>query len=101
MIVSWLSFICFLIAALFNLKLAWHDWHTKKELAVHRAALSLGIFLGFHYIFQKQIMMAGLIISFCGLTILVSGLFARSKLQVIPSLVGFLFLALHIIDRLS
>jgi hypothetical protein len=132
MIVSWLSFIAFFIAALIHIGLFAYQifilpQHTNKSLgseladyspgriwanylAAYHLSLALGVFCGLYLIFKKQIMLAGALTSFCGLTMIIAGttlaytnkkLLKIALLQIIPPLIGFLFLIAHVVDRLS
>ncbi len=67
--------------------------------------LALGTFLGLWLVRQKQVMLAGLLTSFCGITMIVAGvvLFVTAPrlrkwalLQALPPLLGFLFLVSHV-----
>jgi putative membrane protein len=133
MISQWLSFAFFLTAGLIHVgifiiesilfqKPGGYKWFKVSEQ--HHAAvkiwafnqgfynlfLALGTFVGLYFIFQKQIMLAGLLTSFCGLSMIGAGValwFSEPKLrrgallQILPPLFGFATLALHVVDRLS
>lgn len=122
MIVSWISFACFFTAALIHIYFFIFEFFLfpKKEsgpavvwaknVAIYNLSLAFGVLYGLRLIFQKQIMMAGLIVSFCGLTMLVAGItlwitapsFRKwALLQAVPPGIGFIFLVFHILDRLG
>lgn len=127
MIVKWMSFIFFFIAALIHVgffvlesvlfqkpngykyfKLQEKDHAAVKVWALNQGFynlfLALGVFLGMSFIFQKQFFVAGVLIAFCGLSMVGAGLvlwFSAPQLrkgaliQIIPPLIGFIFLSFH------
>ena len=67
--------------------------------------LAIGTFLGLYFIFQKQVMLAGVLTSFCGLSMIGAGLalwFSAPQLrrgaliQILPPTIGFIFLFFHV-----
>ena len=67
--------------------------------------IALGTLLGISFIFKGQVMLAGILISFCGFCMVGAGVvlwFSAPHLrraayaQMIPPLLGFFFLAFHI-----
>jgi putative membrane protein len=67
--------------------------------------LALGTFVGLSFVLKKQVMLAGVLTGFCGLSMLVAGIvlwLTSPQLrkwafaQAIPPLLGFLFLYFHI-----
>jgi uncharacterized membrane protein len=97
MIVSWLSFICFVIAAFVHIgffvfeffflpkaeiyrPLGYTDETIKpvkiwaRNVAIYNLALAVGVFYGLHFIFKKQIMTAGAVTGLCGFTMIAAGI---------------------------
>jgi len=81
-----------------------------KNIAIYNLCLALGVFIGLGLIFKKQIMLAGALNSFCGVFMIVAGvslwvlkpqLKKAAMLQFVPPAIGFLFLALHILERVG
>jgi putative membrane protein len=133
MIISWLSFTCFTVAAILHFgffvfesillpkphwykKMGYTDESFKPVKAwainqgIYNLCLSLGTLTGLYFIFKKQIMLAGVLTSFCGLTMIATGiclwltqkkLRKAALLQILPPTIGFLFLTAHIIERIS
>ncbi len=67
--------------------------------------LAFGTFIGLALIFKKQIMLAGVLTSFCGLSMIGAGIvlwvsapqLRRGALaQILPPLIGFVFLSFHV-----
>lgn len=67
--------------------------------------LAMGTFAGLYFIFQKQVMLAGVLTSFCGLSMIGAGLtlwFSAphlrkgALLQMLPPIIGFAFLFFHV-----
>lgn len=67
--------------------------------------LALGTLKGLHFVLQKQVMQAGLITGFCGASMILAGLALwysvpkmrkAALIQIIPPLLGFVFLSFHI-----
>lgn len=72
--------------------------------------LALGMFVGLYYVTQLEIRLAGMMVSFCGLSMIAAGcvLFFSDKtmrrgawIQMGPPLLGFFFLAFHIMDKIK
>lgn len=66
---------------------------------------AVGIFIGLYLVTQKMVMLAGLLTSFCGLSMLLAGIvlwFSAPPMrkwayvQILPPLLGFLFLFSHV-----
>lgn len=126
---EWISFFLFGIAALvhigffffetilyqrdgFHIKLgiSERDHEIQKVWAFNQGFynlyLSVGTLTGLYFVMQKQIMLAGVLTSFCGVSMVVSGcvlwfsvprLRMAALLQAIPPLLGFFFLFFHIV----
>jgi putative membrane protein len=71
--------------------------------------LAIGIFIGLYLVMQKQIALAGLLISFCGFSMIGAGLvlfFSAPQLrrgaclQMLFPILGFFFLAFHIASHM-
>ena len=71
----------------------------------YNLAIGLGTFSGLYYVRSLEIKVAGVLISFCGLTMIMAGLvlfFSVPKMrkmalaQLLPPLLGFVFLFFHI-----
>ncbi len=67
--------------------------------------LALGIFFGLNLVLQKQVLIAGALTGFCGLSMIGAGIVLwfsspqlkkAALLQALPPLVGFVFLYFHI-----
>lgn len=125
---EWISFIFFAIAAIFHLgffilesilfqrkgghrlfKIPAKDHDAVKVWALNQGVynlfLSLGTFLGLYFVLKKQVMLAGLLTSFCGVSMIGAGLVLwfsaphlrrGALLQIVPPALGFLFLAFHV-----
>jgi putative membrane protein len=125
---EWISFFFFAIAGLIHIgffvaesflfqkpngyklfKLSEKDHAAVKVWAFNQGFynlfLGLGTFLGLAFIFKKQVMLAGVLTSFCGLSMIGAGLvlwlsapqLRRGALaQMIPPALGFFFLAFHV-----
>lgn len=72
--------------------------------------LAIGLFTGLSFIFQKQIMLAGVLTGYCGVSMAASGAvlwFTAPKsrkfalLQMLPPLIGFMFLFFHIANTVK
>ena len=68
--------------------------------------LALGTFWGLYFVTQKQVMVAGVLTGFCGMSMLAAGVvlwFSTPQLrkaayyQIIPPLLGFISLSFHIL----
>ena len=133
MIVSWLSFFCFFVAALAHIgffifevfllpkphvykKFGYTEdsfklvkiWATN--VGFYNLCFALGTLTGLYFIFKKQIMLAGVLTSFCGLSMITAGialwvtaphLRRWALLQILPPVIGFAFLAMHVVERLG
>jgi putative membrane protein len=126
---QWMSFVCFFVAALLHfgffivqsfLYQRPHGYKLFKTSPEHHAAtkiwafnqgfynlfLSIGTFWGLFYVLRKEVMLAGVLTSFCGFFMIGAGLvlwFSQPRLrrgallQMVPPALGFLFLAVHIL----
>lgn len=72
--------------------------------------LAVGMLIGLYYVNQLEIRAAGAMVSFCGLSMVIAGivLFFTDKkmrrgalIQMVPPLLGFVFLAFHIIEKVK
>ncbi len=72
--------------------------------------LAIGMFMGLYYVNQLEVKTAGAMVSFCGFSMIVAGvvLFVTNKkmakgalIQAVPPLLGFFFLAFHIIEKIK
>ena len=72
--------------------------------------LATGMFIGLYYVNQLEIKIAGIMVSFAGFCMIAAGvvLFTTNKkmrkgayLQIIPPLLGFFFLAFHVIEKIK
>jgi putative membrane protein len=127
--VEWISFFLFGIAALIHfgffffeailyqrrgfhekLRISERDHELQKVWAFNQGFynlyLSVGTLTGLYFVMQKQIMLAGVLTSFCGVSMIVSGcvlwlsvprLRVAALVQAIPPMLGFLFLSFHIV----
>lgn len=125
---QWLSFFCFFIAALIHIgffiiesflfqrpgghkffKMPEQDHRAVKTWAFNQGFynlfIAIGTFVGLAFIFQKQVMLAGVLVSFCGFSMIGAGgvlwlsaphLRRGAYLQMIPPLLGFFFLMFHV-----
>lgn len=130
---SWISFSLFAIAAVIHflffifesfvfqkpgaeklLKLTPEQHKAVKPWAFNQGfynlMLSLGTFLGLYFVLSKKVMMAGLITSFTGASMIVAGIvlwfsvptFRKSALvQILPPALGFVFLIIHILRSMG
>lgn len=128
MFVQWMSFVCFFVAAVIHViffvvesilfqrpdgysyfKMPEQDHKAAKVWAFNQGFynlfLAIGTFVGLLMIFQKKIMLAGVLVSFCGMSMLGAGIvlwFSAPHLrrgayvQIIPPLLGFFFLFFHV-----
>ncbi len=126
---KWASFVCFLIAALlhigffvvesilyqrpegYKLFRVPKEQHEATKLwalnqGYYNLFLALGTFWGLKYVLEKQVMLAGVLTSFCGFFMMGAGfvlwfsaphLRRGALLQIVPPLLGFLFLAVHVL----
>ncbi len=78
--------------------------------SVYNLSLALITFFGLWLIFKKQIMISGALVSAAGLTMILAGVtlwFSAPRLrwaaamQFVPPLLGFVFLILHIKERMG
>ena len=74
----------------------------------YNLSLAAGMTVGLTMVLQKKILLAGVLVGFCGLTMILAGIvFAVTVphlrkwavVQYGPPLVGFAFLALHVLER--
>lgn len=72
--------------------------------------LAVGMFIGLYYVNQLQVRSAGIMVSFSGLCMMAAGIvliisdkkmLRGALIQIVPPLLGFFFLAFHIIGRLK
>jgi putative membrane protein len=125
---EWISFTFFLIAALVHIgffviesflyqkadgykyfkvtpeqHLATKVW--AKNQGYYNLFLALGVLLGLYFIFKKQVMIAGVVTSYCGLFMIGAGVALwlteprmrrGALLQIVPPLLGFIFLFFHV-----
>jgi putative membrane protein len=72
--------------------------------------LAVGMFMGLYYVNQLEIKVAGAMVSFVGFSMVAAGLvlFVTNKkmrkgalVQMVPPLLGFFFLAFHIIEKIK
>ncbi len=87
---------------------ALQPWALQR--GIYNFCLALGVFVGLYLIFKKQIMVAGALVSLSGLTMVAGGIvfWFSSKtarpwalLQVLPPLLGFVFLIIHVLERIG
>ncbi len=90
-----------------------HHAVTKKwafNQGFYNLFLAIAMFIGLYYVNQLQVRMAGVIVSFAGLSMITAGLaliysdrrmLRGAMIQIIPPLLGFFFLAFHIIGRIK
>ncbi len=131
--IEWISYFFFFIAALvhilffilesvlfqkpggykyFKIKPEHHDvvkpWAFNQGF--YNLFLAVGMLVGLYYVNQLEIRLAGLMVSFCGLSMITAGLvlFMTDKkmrrgalIQILPPLIGFFFLAFHIMEKTS
>jgi putative membrane protein len=128
MFVQWMSFFFFAVAGLLHvlffvmesiLYQRPHGYKIFKTSPDHHQAvkpwalnqgfynlfLALGMFVGLYFVLSKQIMLAGVLVGFCGLSMIGAGLvlwFSAPNLrrgaliQLVPPTLGFFFLGFHI-----
>lgn len=126
---KWASFFCFLLSALLHVgffvvesilfqkaegyklfRLPKEQHEAVKIWALNQGYynlfLALGTFWGLKYVLEKQVMLAGVLTSFCGFFMIGAGLVLwfsaphlrrGALLQILPPLLGFLFLAVHVL----
>jgi putative membrane protein len=77
---------------------------------VYNLFLAVGMLLGLYYVNQLEIKVAGVMVSFSGFCMIAAGLvlfFTNKKMrkgayiQMVPPLLGFFFLAFHIIEKIK
>ena len=77
---------------------------------IYNLFLAVGMLMGLFYVTQLEIKTAGAMVSFSGLCMVIAGLalfFTDKKMrkgalvQMVPPLLGFFFLAFHIIEKLQ
>jgi len=125
---QWLSFLCFALAGLLHIiffvvesilyqkkgghalfKVSEADHQATKVWAFNQGFynlfLALGTFGGLYFVFQRQVMLAGVLTGFCGLSMICAGIvlwysaphLRRGALaQILPPLLGFIFLFFHV-----
>ena len=120
MIVQWAAFALFFIAALIHMGFFVYEWFYlkadpavkiwAKNQAVYNLCYAIGTFVGLYYVLKLEVKTAGVVISLFGFFMIVAGAtlwFTVPKLrkaalvQAVPPLLGFVFLALHILHRLG
>lgn len=127
MIVQWLSFFFFFLAALIHVgffimesilfqrpgghkifKMSESDHNAAKVWAFNQGFynlfIAIGTFVGLTLIFQKQFFVAGIMTSFCGLSMIGAGvvlwisaphLRRGALIQMVPPILGFICLSFH------
>jgi putative membrane protein len=131
---QWISFFFFFVAALLHIaffvleSILFKDPKVHRRFGVHTKEqfeaiqpwafnqgfynlfIAIGTFWGLRLIFKGQIVAAGAMVSFCGLSMVGAGLvlfFTKKSMrraawiQMGPPLLGFFFLSFHIMARLS
>ena len=125
---EWISLVFFVISAILHIgffiaesfimqrpeyqkKLKLTDQEFKKikpwifNQGFYNLFLALGVFMGLALIFKKQVVAAGALTGFCGLSMMFAGvvLFINQPhlrkwalLQFLPPLIGFIFLSQHV-----
>ncbi len=77
---------------------------------VYNLFLAVGMLIGLYYVNQLQIKVAGVMVSFSGFCMIAAGLvlFVTNKkmrkgayIQMIPPLLGFFFLAFHVMEKIK
>lgn len=128
-IIQWVSFFFFFVAAVMHIgffviesflyqkpegykffKVSPQDHQATKNWAFNQGFynlfLALGTFWGLYFVTQKQVMVAGVLTGFCGMSMLAAGVvlwFSAPQLrkaayyQIIPPLLGFISLSFHIL----
>ena len=131
--VKWISYFFFFIAAVVHIyffilesflfqkpngykifKMNQHDHEAVKIWAFNQGFynlfLAVGILIGLYMVNQLEIKMAGMMISFCGLSMIAAGLvlfFSNKKMrrgaliQILPPALGFFFLVFHIASHIK
>lgn len=126
---QWASFVCFTLAAILHIGFFYVEailyqkaegykiFKTPKEhhqavkiwalnQGYYNLFLALGTLWGLFYVLKKQVMLAGVLVSFCGLSMVGAGvvlwlsaphLRRGALLQIMPPLLGFIFLSFHIL----
>ena len=121
MFVSWLSFACFALAGLIHggffiyevFVLPKHQesavvkiW--ARNLGVYNFCFAVGTFVGLYFVLKLQVMLAGVLIGFCGISMIIAGLtlwFSAPRLQrfallqSVPPALGFVFLTFHVLSK--
>ena len=134
MVIQWISYFCFFIAALIHIglfilesyfyekpdgykyfKVSQQDHEATKLWAFNQGFynlfLAIGMIIGLYYVNRLQIQTAGVVVSLFGFFMIVAGvvlifsskrkLLTGALFQIVPPLVGFFFLSLHIMDKLG
>lgn len=128
-IIQWVSFFFFFVAAVMHVgffiiesflyqkpdgykffKISSKDHQATKTWAFNQGFynlfLALGTFWGLYFVTQKQVMVAGVLTGFCGMSMLAAGvvlwlsaphLRKAAYYQIIPPLLGFISLSFHIL----
>jgi len=128
-IIQWVSFFFFFVAAVMHVgffiiesflyqkpdgykffKISPQDHQATKTWAFNQGFynlfLALGTFWGLYFVTQKQVMVAGVLTGFCGMSMLAAGvvlwlsaphLRKAAYYQIIPPLLGFISLSFHIL----
>lgn len=129
--VEWISYVFFFAAAIIHIfffilesvlfqksngykyfKMKKEDHAAVKPWAFNQGFynlfLAVGMLIGLYYVTQLEIRMAGMMVSFCGLSMVIAGivLFLTDRkmrrgalIQAVPPLLGFFFLAFHIMEK--
>ncbi len=80
------------------------------NMGFYNLFLALGMILGLYFVNQLEIRIAGILVSFFGFCMLTAGavlfltqpkLHRGALIQLMPPLLGFIFLAFHIIEKIS
>jgi putative membrane protein len=95
-------------------KMKKEDHEAAKQWAlsqgVYNLFLAIAMFMGLYYVNQLEIKTAGAMVSFSGLSMITAGvvLLVTNKkmikgalIQIVPPLLGFFFLAFHIIEKIK
>lgn len=131
--VEWISYFFFFIAALLHIlffvmesilfqrpggykffKVKPEDHQATKIWAFNQGFynlfLAIGMLIGLYFVNQLEIRMAGMMVSFSGLSMVAAGIvlfFSDKKMrrgaliQMVPPLLGFFFLAFHVIGKIN
>jgi len=121
MLVSWLSFACFAITGIIHVGFFVYEvfvlpkyqdnsliqlW--AKNLGVYNLCFAIGIFVGLSFVLKLQVILAGVLIGFCGISIIMAGvtlwitaprLMRFALLQIAPPALGFVFLTFHVLSK--